>query len=135
MNAGGPVRRPAWTKSGSTPQDPTTYEPTEEAKIAARQPNVTALPGVLFLRVRPESSVRAVDGVFTVRVLMCPTADTFKAGHRLRVQVSGSAHPRFARNLGTDEPPAIATTLRASRHEILDDRDHASTVDLPVTTT
>jgi uncharacterized protein len=88
-----------------------------------------------FVRVRPEHSVRGVDGAFTVRISMSPTANTFKAGHRLRVQVSGSAHPRFARNLGTGEPLATATTMQASRHEILDDPDHASTLDLPVTTT
>ena len=87
------------------------------------------------VRVRPESSVRDVDGTFTVRVSMSPTANTFKAGHRLRVQVSGSAHPRFARNLGTDEAPTISTTLCASRHEILDDPDHTSRLDLPVITT
>jgi putative CocE/NonD family hydrolase len=86
-----------------------------------------------LLRVRPENSVRGVDGAFIVRVSMSPTANTFKAGHRLRVQVSGSAHPRFARNPGTGEPLATATTERGSRHEILDDRDHSSMLKLPVT--
>jgi putative CocE/NonD family hydrolase len=87
-----------------------------------------------LVRVCPESSVRDVGGVFTVRVAMSPTANTFKAGHRLRVQVAGSAHPRFARNLGTGEPLATATTLRVSRHEVLDDPDHRSALELPVTT-
>jgi putative CocE/NonD family hydrolase len=85
-----------------------------------------------FLRVIPERSARDVDGTYVVRVSMSPTANTFKAGHRLRVQVSGSMHPRFARNLGTGEPLATATTLRASHHEILDDPDHASVLHLPV---
>ncbi len=87
-----------------------------------------------FLRVRSEGAIRDVDGVFNVRVSMSPTANTFKAGHRLRVQVSGSAHPRFARNPGTGERLATATTLRGSRHEILDDLDHSSMLDLPVIT-
>jgi len=87
-----------------------------------------------FLRVRPKSAVRGVDGTFIVRVSMSPTANTFKVGHRLRVQVSGSAHPRFARNLGRDERVATATTAHASRHEILDDPDHESLLDLPVVT-
>ena len=86
-----------------------------------------------FLRVGPESPRHHVDGTYGVRVSMSPTANTFKAGHRLRVQVSGSMHPRFARNLGTGEPVASATTPRASHHEILDDPDHASGLDLPVT--
>jgi putative CocE/NonD family hydrolase len=87
-----------------------------------------------FVRVRPESAVRGVDGAYTVRVSMSPTANTFKAGHGLRVQVSGSMHPRFARNPGTGEPTATATTLRASRHEILDGPDHPSMLHLPVCT-
>jgi predicted acyl esterase len=42
---------------------------------------------------------------------MSSTAHRFGARHRLRVQVSGGAHPRFARNTGTGEAPATATRL------------------------
>jgi putative CocE/NonD family hydrolase len=46
-----------------------------------------------------------------VTVPMSATAHRFGAGHRLRVQISGGAHPRFMRNTGTGEPPATATRL------------------------
>jgi hypothetical protein len=46
-----------------------------------------------------------------ITVPMSATAHRFGAGHRLRVQVSGGAHPRFMRNTGTGEPPATATRL------------------------
>jgi uncharacterized protein len=46
-----------------------------------------------------------------ITVPMSATAHRFGAGHRLRVQISGGAHPRFARNTGTDEPLATATRL------------------------
>ncbi|MGW7488177.1 CocE/NonD family hydrolase [Streptomyces sp. NPDC054786] len=46
-----------------------------------------------------------------VTVAMSSTAYCFPAGHRIRLQVSGGAHPRFARNTGTGEPPATATRL------------------------
>jgi putative CocE/NonD family hydrolase len=36
----------------------------------------------------------------SVSVELWPLAHRFAAGHRLRIQVSGGAHPRFARNLG-----------------------------------
>jgi hypothetical protein len=42
---------------------------------------------------------------------MSSAAYEFGAGHRLRLQVSGGAHPRFARNTGTGEPLATATRL------------------------
>jgi hypothetical protein len=53
-----------------------------------------------------------------VTVPMSATAHRFGAAHRLRVQVSGGAHPRFARNTGTAEPWATATRLVAVDVEI-----------------
>jgi uncharacterized protein len=51
------------------------------------------------------------DGWTEIKVPMSSTAHRFAAGHRLRVQVSGGAHPRWARNTGTAEQIATATTL------------------------
>jgi putative CocE/NonD family hydrolase len=44
-------------------------------------------------------------------IAMAPAAHRFAAGHRVRLQVSGGAHPRYARNQGTADPPDTATTL------------------------
>ncbi|QLE75601.1 CocE/NonD family hydrolase [Streptomyces rectiverticillatus] len=55
-----------------------------------------------------------------VTVPMSSTAHRFAAGHRIRLQISGGAHPRFARNPGTGEPRAEATGLtpvRITLHE------------------
>ncbi|MFH9421906.1 CocE/NonD family hydrolase [Streptomyces sp. NPDC017529] len=57
-------------------------------------------------RLRP-----AGPGPAAVTVATSSTAYTFAAGHRIRLQVSGGAHPRFARNTGTGEPLAAATRL------------------------
>jgi uncharacterized protein len=46
-----------------------------------------------------------------ITVPMSATAHRFRAGHRLRVQISGGAHPRFARNTGTAEALPTATRL------------------------
>ncbi|WP_250031306.1 CocE/NonD family hydrolase [Paractinoplanes maris] len=72
------------------------------------------------------------DGVLAVSVELFPTAYRFRAGHRLRVQVSGGAFPRYARNMGTDEPFAVATAGRPCRFEIFHDGSRASTITLPV---
>lgn len=53
----------------------------------------------------------AADGWTGIEVPMSATAHRFTPGHRLRVQVSGGAHPRWARNTGTSEQIATATTL------------------------
>ena len=51
------------------------------------------------------------DGWTEIEVPMSATAHRFAPGHRLRVQVSGGAHPRWARNTGTSEQIATATSL------------------------
>jgi putative CocE/NonD family hydrolase len=56
----------------------------------------------------------AGDEPMEVSVPMSSAAYRFQAGHRIRLQVSGGAHPRFARNTGTAEPLATATRLVAS---------------------
>ncbi|MBO0804277.1 MAG: CocE/NonD family hydrolase [Nocardiopsaceae bacterium] len=53
-----------------------------------------------------------------VRVVMAGAAHRFAAGHRLRVQVSGGAHPRFARNPGTGGVDAPAADLRDTRYRV-----------------
>jgi putative CocE/NonD family hydrolase len=45
-------------------------------------------------------------------------AHRFTPGSRIRLQISGGAHPRYARNLGTDEDPATGTTLAPSRRTV-----------------
>jgi uncharacterized protein len=79
----------------------------------------------------PDVEVGA-DGVLAVAVELFPTAYRMRAGHRLRVQVSGGAFPRFARNLGTGEPFGAATSGRRCRFEIFHDAERPSRVVLPV---
>ena len=76
-------------------------------------------------------SGRGPDGSFSVRVSLWPMGHRFAAGHRIRLQISSGAHPRYARNPGTGEDPATATTLRAVEIELLHDRDHPSSLVLP----
>ncbi|MGA2209359.1 MAG: CocE/NonD family hydrolase [Acidimicrobiales bacterium] len=83
-------------------------------------------------RLRPSEAAKSADGSVSIRVNMWPTANTFKAGHRLRLQVSSGAHPLYARNLGTGEPLATGTTLRAADQEIFHDEEHPSCLVLPV---
>lgn len=54
-----------------------------------------------------------------VTVAMNSTAYRFAAGHRIRLQVSSGAHPRFARNTGTGEPFATTTRLVATDVAVL----------------
>jgi predicted acyl esterase len=53
-----------------------------------------------------------------VTLTLDPCFHRLRAGHRLRLQVSGGAFPRFARNLGTPGNPADGHVLRPSHHTI-----------------
>lgn len=81
----------------------------------------------------PADDVQASDdGVLAVDVELFPTAYRIRAGHRIRVQVSGGAFPRFARNFGTGEPFGAATSAVKCRFDVYHDARHVSYVLLPV---
>jgi hypothetical protein len=64
--------------------------------------------GLLRLDTAPSADA---DGWTEIAVPMSATAHRFAPGHRLRVQVSGGAHPRWARNTGTSEQIATAISV------------------------
>ena len=55
-------------------------------------------------RLDPAPGEEPVKGERIVETTLPDTAHRFRAGHRIRLQVSGGAHPRYARNLGIGEP-------------------------------
>ena len=84
------------------------------------------------IRLRPGSVPTDDDGVAKVEIAMWPTANTFRAGHRIRLQVSSGAHPLFARNTGTGEPPATGASMRSADQEVFHDAARPSSVALNV---
>ncbi|MBA9005175.1 CocE/NonD family hydrolase [Thermomonospora cellulosilytica] len=86
-------------------------------------------------RVTPERFPADGDGVRSVTVRLWPTAYRFRAGHRLRVQVSSGSFPRFARNPGTGEPLGAAVRLLPADQEIFHDPARRSGVTFPVSRT
>lgn len=85
-----------------------------------------------LVRVDADPAAAAQEDGWRVEVALWPTGHRFAAGHRMRVQVSGGAHPRYARHTGTDEPLAEATRLVALTREFRHDAVHPSHVTLPV---
>jgi uncharacterized protein len=80
----------------------------------------------------PAADVQAgPDGVLTIDVDLYPTAYRVLAGHRLRLQVSGGAFPRYARNFGTSQPFGTARSGQRCRFEIFADARRPSCVVLP----
>ncbi len=85
-----------------------------------------------LLRLVPGKPAPEPDGTLRVAIDLWPTAHRFLAGHRLRLQVSSGAHPRFARNTGSGEPLATAKTLVPADQSVFHDPAHPSALLLPV---
>jgi len=85
-----------------------------------------------LLRLTPGHPAPGPDGIIRVTITLWPTAHRFRSGHRLRLQISSGAHPRFSRNPGTGEGLATAVTLLCAQQEIYHEPQHASALVLPV---
>lgn len=62
--------------------------------------------------------VRGAPDSATVRIELDAIAHRFRAGSRIRVLVAGGSHPRFVRNLGTDEPVLSSRRLVPATHTV-----------------
>jgi putative CocE/NonD family hydrolase len=82
-------------------------------------------------RFDPSTVVARPDGSFAAHVELWPIGYRFGVGHRVRVQVSSGAHPVYARNLGTGDPPATATAMHVADQAVFHDAARASCVVLP----
>ncbi len=67
---------------------------------------------------------------FTIRCN--PTAYVFKKGHKLRVQISSSNFPAFARNLNTGNPPENDSEMKIAHQRIFHSAEHPSRITLPL---
>ncbi len=60
------------------------------------------------------------------------TANVFKAGHRIRVDIASASFPRWDRNPNTGAPFGQDAALRPARNTVLHDAAHPSHIILPV---
>jgi putative CocE/NonD family hydrolase len=70
--------------------------------------------------------------IWQVDIPLTGVSHVFRAGHRIRLQVSGGAHPRFARNLGSDADPVHGTQTVAVTHQVQHTAACPSALVLPV---
>lgn len=83
--------------------------------------------------IRMTSAAPAVpDDIWKLNFKLHATAHCFRQNHRLRLIVASGAHPRYARNTGTDEPLGEATVLLPADIEIFHDPERPTAIYLPV---
>jgi putative CocE/NonD family hydrolase len=97
--------------------------------------SITICDGILRARYREsfERSVLMEPGqVYRFEVDLRATAQTFQAGHRLRVHITSSDFPRYDRNLNTGGPVARETRPAVAINTVFHDSLRPSQVLLPV---
>jgi putative CocE/NonD family hydrolase len=83
-------------------------------------------------RIQPGRGEVQSDNSLKITIHLWPTANQFKRGERIRLQVSSGAHPRWTRNYGTAEPIATATRMLSADQTIFHDGAHPSALVLPL---
>jgi len=121
----GPVRVELWVRASSPHFD--VFARVCDVDSAGASWNVCDA----LVRIAPGRFEPAADGTRRVAFDLWPIAYRFAAGHRIRLQVSSGAHPRYVRNPGTGEEPTAATWTRPVDVEILHDADRPSVLVLP----
>jgi hypothetical protein len=70
--------------------------------------------------------------VYELAIEPFPTANVFKKGHRIRVDISSSNFPRFDVNPNTGEPLGLSRRTVVADNSVWHDREHPSHIVLPV---
>ncbi|MDE2756715.1 MAG: CocE/NonD family hydrolase, partial [Acidobacteriota bacterium] len=97
--------------------------------------DLNLVDGILRVRYRngfeKEEPMRPGE-VHAIEIDLPPTSNCFKAGHRIRVDVSSSNFPRFDVNPNTGEPTGRHTRSQPARNRVYLDAGRPSHLILPV---
>ena len=85
-----------------------------------------------FRRSADEPELLHPEEVYEYEIDLGGTSIVFKAGHRMRLEVSSSYFPKWGRNLNTGENPSESAELKIAAQTIYHDRKRASHILLPV---
>ncbi len=70
--------------------------------------------------------------VYEYTISLWETSMVFQAGHRIRLEISSSNFPRFARNLNTGLPLGTSDEMKKATQTVFHDARHASHLVLPI---
>ena len=74
----------------------------------------------------------ADGGTRSVSLPLTGVSHVFRPGHRIRLQVSGGAFPRYARNLGTAGDPITSTQTAPVSYRVFHSGPRPSAITMPV---
>lgn len=79
-----------------------------------------------------EAKMMEPGQIYKIKILLPPTSNLFRVGHRIRLDVASSNFPRFDVNPNTGDPVGRHTSLVAAVNTVHVDCDHPSHVVLPI---
>lgn len=91
--------------------------------------------GIIRARVRESQSepkLMVAGKVYEFKIDLWATANVFKAGHRVRLEISSSNFPRFDRNPNTGHELFTDAEMRPALQSVMHERGFASYISLPV---
>ncbi len=120
----GPVRARIWMQSSATDTDFT-------AKLVDVEPDGTAwnlCDGMVRARYHAgfSSASPLPAGPVELEIDLAGTANLFRAGHRIRLEISSSNFPRFDRNTNTGANIATDASIEVAFNTVLHDSTHPS---------
>lgn len=81
----------------------------------------------------PKGQSQLVPGKpYEFTISLAATSNVFKAGHRIRLEISSSNFPRFDRNPNTGQTARSEADLKPALQTIFHDQDHPSQIILPL---
>jgi putative CocE/NonD family hydrolase len=127
----GPIRVTLWASSSARDTDWT-------AKLVDVEPDGFArnlTDGIIRARYRDSFAAPSLlepDAIYRYEIDLPETSNLFRAGHRIRVEISSSNFPRFDRNPNTGRRVAADGELRCAAQRVYHDGEHPSGIRLPV---
>ena len=94
-------------------------------------------PGLDVLRASyrnksPKPELLMPGSIYPLKLDRMLTSNVFKAGHKIRVQISAAFFPHFSRNLQTGESEITSSRIQKGHIRIYTDKEHSSSIMLPV---
>lgn len=89
--------------------------------VSADGSAINLVDGILRMRYREsfeQARPMTPGDVYEIEIGMAGTAHTFKAGHRVRLEIASSSYPWYDRNLNTGESPASGTAYQVARQTV-----------------
>lgn len=81
---------------------------------------------------KPQPELLKPGEIYRLNLDRMLTSNVFRAGHQIRVQISGAFFPHFSRNLQSGESEAVSSRMCPARVRIYHEPDHPSHIELPV---